>query len=206
MLKLSILFLLLVLLSMVCKRRLYEYMAYDANIHRYNSIGGSNLSTVVNARGACIRNVGNGPLRFSKVGFYQTTDDAQSNQRELLGQNQSTVQLYTTSIANLRGSGVEFEPSRSYVDISTVNNITLLPNTSIVIDFATDVSFRVVRLGKFMAPKRRFWNVEKHVGGTFCKHFRGTFSPNRVVGSIKSAYKMSHPHIFRRSKIFVWEP
>ena len=59
-------------------------------------------------------------------------------------------------------------------------------------------------LSKSMLPKRRFWNVEKHVGKTFCKHFRGTFSPHRVVGSMKSAYKMSYPHVFRRYKIFVW--
>ena len=55
-----------------------------------------------------------------------------------------------------------------------------------------------------MLPKRRFWNVEKYVDKTFCRHFRGTFSPNRVVGSMKSAYKMSCPNIFRPSKIFVW--
>ena len=149
MLEISILFLLIVLFSMVCTQRPFADMVYDGgDIHSYHSIGGSNLSTMVNARGVCIRNVGNGPLRFSKLGFYQTTDDAQSNQRELLGQLQSKVQLYTTGINNLRGSGVEFEPSSSYADISTVNNITLLPNTSIVIDFTTDVSFRVVRLGK----------------------------------------------------------
>ena len=134
---------LLVLLSMGCKRGIYCDI-----LQMYNSIGGANLSTVVNARGVCIRNVGNGPLRFSKLGFYQTTEDAQSNQRELLDQSQSTVQLYTTGIANVHGSGIELEPSSSYVDISSVNNITLLPNTSIVIDFTTDVSFRVVRLGK----------------------------------------------------------
>ena len=82
MLELRILLMLLVLLSMVCKRRFYCDI-----LQTYNSIGGANLSTVVNARGVCIRNVGNGPLRFSKLGFYQTTEDAQSNQRELLDQS-----------------------------------------------------------------------------------------------------------------------
>ena len=138
--------LLLVLLSVVCKFRSLGYTGGD--IRDYNSTGGANLSTLVKARGVSILNVGNSPLRFSKIGFYQTTDDAQSNQRELLGLNKTTVAFYTTGIANLLGDGVDIEPVGSYSEISNVSNISLLPGTALVIDFATDVSFRAVRLGK----------------------------------------------------------
>ena len=138
--------LLLVLLSVVCTFRSFGYTGGD--IRDYNSTGGANLSTLVKARGVSILNVGNSPLRFSKIGFYQTTDDAQSNQRELLGLNKTTVAFYTTGIANLLGDGVDIEPVGSYSEISNVSNISLLPGTALVIDFATDVSFRAVRLGK----------------------------------------------------------
>jgi hypothetical protein len=37
------------------------------------------------------------------------------------------------------------------------------------------------------------FRTSKHIlGKTFCKHFSSLFSPNRVVGSMKCAYKMPY--------------
>ncbi len=134
--------LLLIVLSLVCDSRPVPRRVTTLT----HQVGGDASS--VKARGISIRNIGDSPLRFSKVGFFQTADDAQSNRGELVGQSPSSVRLYTTGIALILGSGIEFEPTGSYLEVSSANNITLLPKTALVIDFATDVSFRAVRLGK----------------------------------------------------------
>ena len=61
-----------------------------------------------------------------------------------------------------------------------------------------DTTIQLQKLPRFMAPKRRVWNVETYSVKTFWKHFRGTFSPNRVVWSMKRASKMSWLNMFRR--------
>jgi hypothetical protein len=76
-------------------------------------------------------------------------------------------------------------------------------------------SFGMHRFSKtyFMLPKRRLSNVEKYLGKTLALFI--TFSPNRVVGSMKSAHKQMYEirivirqsgfHTFvHLSKIFVW--
>ena len=59
------------------------------------------------------------------------------------------MRLYTKGVTPSRGRIVTFEPTDSYDESSNVNHITILPKTSLVIDFTTDVSFRIVRFGKF---------------------------------------------------------
>ena len=50
-------------------------------------------------------------------------------------------------------------------------------------------------LAKFMLPKRRFWNVEKYLGKTFCKHFSSLLAQIELLEVWKVLTK-SLTHIF----------
>jgi hypothetical protein len=141
---LCMLLLLLSILSVYNRIRTSSNSGY--RIERYS---GGVVQEPIAGRGICLRNVGDSPFRFSKVGFYQTTDDALQNRNELLAKYSATVRLYTKGITPLSGSLVAFTPADSFDECSPINHITLRPKTSLVLDFMEVVSFSVVRLGKF---------------------------------------------------------
>ena len=141
---LCILLLLLSILSFYNRTRTSSKSCY--RIERYS---GGVVQEPITGRGICLRNVGDSPFRFSKVGFYQTTDDALQNRKELLAKYNAAVRLNTKGITPLSGSLVAFTPADSFDECSPINHITLLPKTSLVMDFMEVVSFSVVRLGKF---------------------------------------------------------
>jgi hypothetical protein len=59
--------------------------------------------------------------------------------------------------------------------------------------------------GKFMLPKRRFWNDKQKMKCAFSIEFSTIRSPNRVLTPLKSASKVRISSFVHRSKIFVWE-
>jgi hypothetical protein len=100
-------------------------------------------------RGVCIRNVGNSPFRFSRIGFYKATDDAHDGRTcDVICENKATIRLYTIGITPVRGSAITFDPVPDYNDVSKAHHVTIVPNAALVVDFGLDVSFSVVRLGK----------------------------------------------------------
>jgi len=119
------------------------------------AMGGGVNNGPLRVRGLSLRNVGTTPLPFSKVGFFPTTDDAHYNRNEWLGDAKVAMRLYTHGVVPIRGRALAREAMASYDECSAIDNLTLLPNTSLVIDFATEVaigSVRFGRLGKVQDP------------------------------------------------------
>jgi hypothetical protein len=111
--------------------------------------GGVSATAPVVCRGVCIRNVGNSPFRFSRIGFYKATDDAHDGRTcDVICENKATIRLYTIGITPVRGSAITFDPVPDYNDVSKAHHVTIVPNAALVVDFGLDVSFSVVRLGK----------------------------------------------------------
>ncbi len=111
--------------------------------------GGVSATAPVVCRGVCIRNVGNSPFRFSRIGFYKATDDAHDGRTcDVICENKATIRLYTIGITPVRGSAITFDPVLDYNDVSKAHHVTIVPNAALVVDFGLDVSFSVVRLGK----------------------------------------------------------
>jgi len=116
-----------------------------------HAILGGTLPEKRTARGVSISNVGTSALRICKVGFYETLDDARDNRNDLLKQNGDRVRFYTIGVMPLRGSWNKFD--QAYGDCSEEKKISILPSTSLVIDFTVDVSFGAVRLGMMTDKK-----------------------------------------------------
>jgi len=116
-----------------------------------HAILGGTLPEKRTARGVSISNVGTSTLRICKVGFYETLDDARDNRNDLLKQNGDRVRFYTIGVMPLRGSWNTFD--QAYGDCSEEKKISILPSTSLVIDFTVDVSFGAVRLGMMTDKK-----------------------------------------------------
>ena len=108
----------------------------------------STSSSVVVCRGVCVRNVGNSPFRFSRIGFFKAKADAIDGYMcDVICENKETIKLYTIGITPVRGRAITFDPKLKYEEVSKDHNITILPKTALVIDFTHDVSFSFVRLG-----------------------------------------------------------
>ena len=110
--------------------------------------GSSVSSSMVVCRGVCVRNVGNGPFRFSRIGFFKAKADAMDGSMcDVICENKEILKLYTIGITPVRGRAITFDPKLKYEEVSKDHNITILPKTALVIDFTHDVSFSFVRLG-----------------------------------------------------------
>ena len=66
---------------------------------------------------------------------------------DVICENKEILKLYTIGITPVRGRAITFDPKLKYEEVSKDHNITILPNTALVIDFTRDVSFSFVRIG-----------------------------------------------------------
>ena len=113
-----------------------------------SSVSSSVSSSMVVCRGVCVRNVGNSPFRFSRIGFFNAKADAIDGYMcDVICENKETIKLYTIGITPVRGRAIIFDPKLKYEEVSKDHNIAILPNTALVIDFTRDLSFSFVRLG-----------------------------------------------------------
>jgi hypothetical protein len=125
--------------------------------------GGESTPTTVTARRLSVRNVSTTTVRFSKLGLFASEDDAKRNRNDLLAPNQSTIRLYTNGFTPFLGSAIAWSTD-VYDAVSVEHFVSLLPNTALVLEWLTDVSFSVVRLGVFDAtpdprPCRLKWET-----------------------------------------------
>ena len=115
-------------------------------VHSPSLTGGESIPTSVTTRRLSVRNVSTTPVRFSKLGLFAIEDDAKRNLNELLAPNQSTIRLYTNGLTPFRGRAIAWSTD-VYDAVSAEHFVSLLPNTALVIELLTDVSFSAVRLG-----------------------------------------------------------
>ena len=109
--------------------------------------GGDVTQPPVNARRLRLCNAGTIPIRFSKLGVYETEQDARDHKNELLARDKTRPSINTSGFTTIIGSAIDF--TGAYDALSVVSNVHMHPNDTIVVSLPVDVSFRSIRLGKF---------------------------------------------------------
>ena len=113
-------------------------------------------------RGIRLSNRGSGVLRISKVGLYQTLDDATQNKKELLETNAPSVEFYTQGVVSVKGQMIDVANSR-YDEVSSDHYVALRSGESLLVDLRANVPFAAIRLGAVdssVAPDQRRLMVE----------------------------------------------
>ena len=109
--------------------------------------GGGVTQPPLNARRLRLCNAGTIPVRFSKLGVYETEQDARDHKNELLARDKTRLSINTSGFATIFGSAIDF--TGAYDALSGASSILMQPNDTIVVSLPVDVSFRSIRLGKF---------------------------------------------------------